>query len=302
MPADKKLRAKTPKRPSKELLERISEPPQPVKRSKQPGKSRTPTSSTSTSTGLTRKQAERQPSHLRSFVIRMLPVWALLLMVLIIAIPMLPRIGGWVGDLLPRRPNPGTDPVFIIEGPEGQAPSTELPPPNWPLEISVIFTPEIQYWEPRISEWSLAYRIKPNMIATIMQIESCGNPEAFSNMGAQGLFQVMPLHFDPDEDATDPDTNAGRALLFFGEMLATVNGDEGLAFAAYNGGPSVIYASPAQWPQETQDYQFWASGIYEDAELGLSESPTLQAWLEAGGSSLCAEAAEILGLIEKPDL
>jgi hypothetical protein len=115
-------------------------------------------------------------------------------------------------------------------------------------------------------------------------------------MGASGLFQVMPLHFDPSEDAYDPETNARRALIFLGELLMTVNGDPGLAFAAYNGGPSAIYMSPSDWPQETQDYQFWASGIYEDAETGIMESPTLEAWLEAGGSSLCADAAAVLGL------
>lgn len=244
-----------------------------------------------------------EPLTLWSLMIRLLPMWALLVMVLIIE-PALPfRAAGavinWLLEQLPdRQAQASTEPVYIIENPSGVALQSELPPPNWPLEISPIFTPEIQYWEERIAEWSVAYRIKPNMIATIMQIESCGNPEAVSSAGAQGLFQVMPLHFQAGEDAFEPDTNAGRGMLYLGEMLASANGDTGLAFAAYNGGPSMLYTSPVQWPTETQNYQFWATGIYEDAELGLQESPTLGDWLNAGGYGLCAQAAEALGLAQ----
>ena len=38
--------------------------------------------------------------------------------------------------------------------------------------------------------------LDPDIIATIIQIESCGNPAARSTAGAQGLFQVMPFHFE----------------------------------------------------------------------------------------------------------
>ena len=42
--------------------------------------------------------------------------------------------------------------------------------------IAPLFTPEVQYWENEIVAWAAQHDIDPNAVATIMQIESCGNP------------------------------------------------------------------------------------------------------------------------------
>jgi hypothetical protein len=246
------------------------------------------------------EQASR-PLTVWGVLIRFLPVWVLILMILILA-PTLPLRAvqgfvGWVGGLFPGAQTPqSVEPVFIVEDAEGRSlEDSELPEPSWSLEVSPVFTPEVRAWANEIGVWSTAYRIKPNTIATLMQIESCGNPDIVSPAGAAGLFQVTSVHFEEGENPLDPDTNARRGLTYFAEMYARANGDLGLALAAYNAGPSVLTLSPAEWPAETQSYQFWGSGIYEEAELGLDESPTLQDWLEAGGAALCEQAAESLG-------
>ncbi|MBI3361154.1 MAG: hypothetical protein HY023_08590, partial [Chloroflexi bacterium] len=41
--------------------------------------------------------------------------------------------------------------------------------------LSPLFTPEVRHWEKDIVKWSAAYGIDPNLVATVMQIESCGN-------------------------------------------------------------------------------------------------------------------------------
>ncbi len=234
-------------------------------------------------------------------MVRLLPVWVLLIAILILE-PSLPvrAIGAaiqWTGDLIARpTPQPAAEPVFIIEGAQSSSVESDLPPPNWSLELSPVFTPEVQYWSGSIANWSVIYRVKPNLIATLVQIESCGNPTAVSEAGAQGLFQVLPTHFSEGENPQDPDINAQRGLEYLAEMYALAHGDIGLTFAAYNGGPLVIGMSPSEWPEETQYYQFWGSGIYEEAEQGLQESPTLIEWLEAGGLDLCIQAAEVLGI------
>lgn len=62
-------------------------------------------------------------------------------------------------------------------------------------ELAPFFTPEVDYWAAAISRWANASNLDPNLVAVVMQIESCGNPSARSSAGAMGLFQVMPFHF-----------------------------------------------------------------------------------------------------------
>jgi len=161
--------------------------------------------------------------------------------------------------------------------------------------ISPLFTPEVQYWTPKILAWATEHNLDPNMVATVMQIESCGDPSALSGAGAQGLFQVMPFHFQPGENAFDPDVNAFRGMSFLATLVGQF-GEAGLAFAGYNGGPGNAVKSYEHWPAEMQRYYYWASGIYADAAAGRSESATLNEWLAAGGAGGCARAAANLGL------
>jgi soluble lytic murein transglycosylase-like protein len=132
--------------------------------------------------------------------------------------------------------------------------------------------------------------LDPNLVATVMQIESCGNPHAVSRSGAQGLFQVMPFHFAGGEDMQDPETNARRGLVYLAESLLQSKGDIRRALAGYNGGHGVIGWDPSQWSAETQRYAYWGDGIFADAARGRKESPRLQEWLAAGGAGLCADA------------
>jgi soluble lytic murein transglycosylase-like protein len=162
--------------------------------------------------------------------------------------------------------------------------------------LSPIFTPEVLYWEPKIVDWAEAYGVDPNMAAIIMQVESCGDPEAISIAGAQGLFQVMPFHFLAEENSLDPDTNAMRGLLYFADRLKQTNGDVGRAFAGYNGGHVAAASGWDSWAYETQRYYIWTTGLYTDIKSGTSESPTLERWLAAGGTGLCRQAANRLGL------
>jgi hypothetical protein len=161
--------------------------------------------------------------------------------------------------------------------------------------LAPAFRPEVLRWEGEIVAWSQAYGLDPNLVATIMQVESCGDPRARSGAGATGLFQVMPFHFAQGEDMYDPPTNAARGLAFFAGNLERTGGDVGLALAAYNGGRSLIARPASLWPRETQRYYDWGTGIYSEVSAGHNPSPTLERWLAAGGRSLCAQAAARAG-------
>ncbi len=161
--------------------------------------------------------------------------------------------------------------------------------------LSQIFTPEVQYWGKRILAWSEEWGLDPNLVATVMQIESCGDPLATSHAGAMGLFQVMPYHFEAGENSYDPATNARRGLGYLSDSLAT-HITPRLALAGYNGGINGVKRPEYQWANETVRYAYWGSGIYAEASAGDQESATLNEWLNAGGASLCAQARQRLGL------
>jgi soluble lytic murein transglycosylase-like protein len=108
------------------------------------------------------------------------------------------------------------------------------------------------------------------------------------------LFQVMPFHFANGEDPGDPEVNARRGLSYLSRGLQLAGGDMALALAGYNGGHGLIQRDPSTWPSETTRYVRWATGILAELRAGLTSSPTLKAWLDAGGASLCRRAAERL--------
>ena len=162
--------------------------------------------------------------------------------------------------------------------------------------LSSIFTPEVQYWADRIQAWAAAAGLDPNLVATVMQIESCGDARALSRAGALGLFQVMPFHFTASDDAYAPNTNALRGLDYLRRSLDTAHGDPRLALAGYNGGISVIGKPESGWAPETQHYTYWGSGIYAEASSGARDSPRLQEWLASNGVFLCRQAHNRLGI------
>ena len=134
--------------------------------------------------------------------------------------------------------------------------TTSASPQSNPPSISPIFTREIQHWANDITRWADASSLDPNLIATVMQIESCGDPRAVSSAGAKGLFQVMPFHFEFGENPYNPETNALRGLNYLSNSLATAHGNIRLALAGYNGGIGIITRGEWAWASETIRYVY----------------------------------------------
>jgi len=185
---------------------------------------------------------------------------------------------------------------FALKTDPSVIPSTVDLPPVTSTNISPIFRIEVLHWADSISKWAAASQLDPNLAATIMQIESCGDPHAISSAGAMGLFQVMPFHFSAIDNPYAPDTNAARGLAYLAKSLQTAGGNARLALAGYNGGIGLINRAEWTWPAQTKRYVQYGAPIYEDARNGLASSTALNEWYEKYGVSLCRQAHQHLGL------
>lgn len=160
-------------------------------------------------------------------------------------------------------------------------------------------SPSVWWWRNDIYRWAEEYELNPNIIATLMQIESGGLPTAGSGAGALGLFQVVPkwhLNYDKgevDSDLYEPDFNAWKGMIFYNSCLTRADNDPIRAAACYNGGASLLSKDPAYWPDETKSYVKWFSWI-EDA-FAASETNALFEQHVSGCSrpgGLCVQARE----------
>jgi soluble lytic murein transglycosylase-like protein len=165
---------------------------------------------------------------------------------------------------------------------------------NEDAPLASFFAPEVLRWSDKLHEWAKLHHVNPNVIAIVIQIESCGKPDAISYAGALGLMQVMPFHFDYGENMLDPDVNVRNGMDVFYECLKQyADWNLGIALACYNGGPGVTFEDRSTWPDETQAYYQWATGLWSDVTDGNKNSDTLSQWLDAGGQRLCQSASEV---------
>jgi soluble lytic murein transglycosylase-like protein len=201
---------------------------------------------------------------------------------------------------------PVSNSTLILQN-SAQLPAAANPTPIWSFSsdtessnaasaLSPIFTKEVQHWANDIVRWANDASLDPNLAATVMQIESCGDPRATSRSGAMGLFQVMPFHFRFGENPYHPDTNALRGMGYLSRALSAGSGNARLALAGYNGGIGVIPRSEWNWPAETKRYVLYGAPIYEDARSGATSSTMLAEWYQKYGAGLCRQAAQRLGI------
>lgn len=99
--------------------------------------------------------------------------------------------------------------------------------------------------------------LAPELIRSVVAVESDFNPQAVSPAGAQGLMQLMPATAEELSvaDSFDPLQNLLGGSQYLKQLLVKYDGDLDRALAAYNWGQgNVDRKGLARMPQETRDY------------------------------------------------
>ncbi len=111
--------------------------------------------------------------------------------------------------------------------------------------------------EKLVSTNAATFNVDPSLIKAIIANESGFNANATSNVGAQGLMQLMPGTASGlgVTNSYDPAQNVWGGTKYIKGLLDRFNGDPRLAIAAYNAGPGAVEKYNGVPPYaETQNY------------------------------------------------
>src|SRR5882762_3906455 len=122
-----------------------------------------------------------------------------------------------------------------------------------PVKLKLLDVPFANF----IADSAHAHGVAPELVASVIAVESNFNPNAVSLKSARGLMQLMPktaTRFGVT-NVFDPRQNIDAGTRYLKELLLRYNGDLATTLAAYNAGPDRIGQFRTLPPyRETRDY------------------------------------------------
>jgi len=116
-----------------------------------------------------------------------------------------------------------------------------------------------------IDDAAARHNVDPNLVRSVIKVESNFNPNAVSRKGAMGLMQLMPetARSLNVSNPFDPQQNVDAGVRHLKKLLDSYGGDLRLSLAAYNAGAGAV-ARSAGVPRffETQNYVRRITNIY----------------------------------------
>jgi soluble lytic murein transglycosylase-like protein len=109
------------------------------------------------------------------------------------------------------------------------------------------------------------HNVDPNLVRSVIKVESNFNSNAVSRKGAMGLMQLMPATARSlnVKNPFDPEQNVDAGVRHLKQLLENYGGDVNLTLAAYNAGSGAV-ARSAGIPRyaETQNYVRRITNLY----------------------------------------
>ena len=120
-----------------------------------------------------------------------------------------------------------------------------------------------------INQAAQKYDVDPNLIYSVMKVESNFNPSAMSPKGAKGLMQLMPETAKElgVENAYNANDNVMGGTRYLKMLLDRYDGQVDLALAAYNWGMGNVEKNPGKLPAETLDYIEKVNKTYKNVKV-----------------------------------
>jgi soluble lytic murein transglycosylase-like protein len=116
-----------------------------------------------------------------------------------------------------------------------------------------------------IEQAAARHNVDPNLVRSVIKVESNFNPNAVSRKGAMGLMQLMPQTARSlnVKNPFDPEQNVDAGVRHLKKLLESYGGDVRLTLAAYNAGSGAV-ARSAGVPHfsETQNYVKRITNLY----------------------------------------
>jgi soluble lytic murein transglycosylase-like protein len=154
-----------------------------------------------------------------------------------------------------------TSPLRMPAGPRTQV-------TTWVDNITPI-SPQEAY-EGAIVDAAKRYRLDPDLIRSVIQIESAFDALAVSPVGAQGLMQLMPEVAEEMgvADPFNPRENIMGGARLLRNLLNHFKGNVKLTLAGYNAGPGAVARFRGKIPpfKETQNYVKRITRLMDEAD------------------------------------
>jgi hypothetical protein len=162
--------------------------------------------------------------------------------------------------------DPTTPIAAKTKTPENPLPEIEYIPPTVSAPLS------LNRYDDLIRKAAATHDVDPDLIRSVIQVESGFNASARSPKGAMGLMQLMPGTAQDLGVANpyDPEENIMGGTRYLKKLLTRYDGNVSLALAAYNWGMGNLENRPGRMPEETRNYISRITGLYQSQSESMT--------------------------------